>query len=66
VSDERGPGRLLALAAYAADGYSLGQGDQAMAVVQQAVDAGQTSTATDPFDDFPGKLQQVLHEDGYA
>ena len=55
-----------ALAAYAADGYSLGQGDQAMAVVQQAIDAGQTSTATDPFDDYLGKLQQVLHDGGYA
>jgi hypothetical protein len=55
-----------ALAAYAADGYSLGQGDQAMAVVQQAIDAGQTSTATDPFDDFLGKLQEVLHAGGYA
>jgi len=55
-----------ALAAYAADGYSLGQGDQAMAVVQQAIDAGQTSTATDPFDDFLGKLQEILHAGGYA
>jgi hypothetical protein len=55
-----------ALAAYAADGYSLGQGDQAMAVVQQAVDAGQTSNDTDQFDDFLGKLQQVLHQGGYA
>jgi hypothetical protein len=55
-----------ALAAYAADGYSLGQGDQAMAVVQQSIDDGQTATETDPFDDFLGKLQQVLRDGGYA
>jgi hypothetical protein len=55
-----------ALAAYAADGYSLGQGDQAMAVVQAAIDAGQTSSTDNPFDDFMGKLRAFLHDGGYA
>jgi hypothetical protein len=53
-----------ALAAYAADGYSLGQGDTAMAVVQQAVDAGQTDVS-EP-DDFMAKLRDLLHQLGYV
>lgn len=60
-----------ALAAYAADGYSLGQGDQAMAVVQAADTAGQTGTGmteTDGFwqPDFMGKLRDLLHRLGYV
>ena len=60
-----------ALAAYAADGYTLGQGDQAIAVVQAADTAGQTGngmTETDGFwqPDFMGKLRNLLHQLGYA
>jgi hypothetical protein len=59
-----------ALAAYAADGYSLGQGDAAMAVVQAAVDAGQprggTSDADPAYDfDYVGKLREMLRTLGY-
>jgi hypothetical protein len=59
------------LAGYAADGYTLGQGDQAMAVVQTAYDAGEAGTAktaTDAFwePDFVGKLRDLLHRLGYA
>src|SRR3954470_18190371 len=53
-----------ALAAYAADGYSLGQGDQAMAVVQQAFDAGQTAPGagdeSSEIPDYLEKLRQLL------
>jgi hypothetical protein len=60
-----------ALAAYAADGYLLGQGDAAMAVVQAAVDARQTGTAktdTDPFWEpgYLGTLRAMLIRFGYA
>ena len=59
-----------ALAAYAADGFSLGQGDAAMAVVQAAADAGEAGTATSRDDPFwePGyvaKLRTLLRELGY-
>jgi hypothetical protein len=59
------------LAAYAADGYTLGQGPQAMAVVQAADAAGQTGTAKTERDsfwepDYMGKLRDVLHRLGYA
>jgi hypothetical protein len=71
VSGTSPEGARGALAAYAADGYTLGQGDPAMAVVQSAVDAGQTGTAmteTDPFwqPDFMGRLRDLLHRLGYA
>jgi hypothetical protein len=59
-----------ALAAYAADGYSLGQGDQAMAVVQAAIDAGQTDPGPEDesaaMPDYLEKLQEVLRQGGYA
>jgi hypothetical protein len=59
-----------ALAAYAADGYSLGQGDQAMAVVQAAVDAGQADPGpgddSSAMPDYLEKLRQTLHDLGYA
>jgi hypothetical protein len=52
-----------ALAAYAADGYTLGQGDAAMAVLQAATDLGLTS------DDYGGNfiadVRKVLQERGY-
>jgi hypothetical protein len=60
-----------ALAAYAADGYTLGQGDQAMGVVQSAVDAGEAGTAVTDADpswepDYIGRLRALLHKAGYA
>lgn len=59
-----------ALAAYAADGYSLGRGDPAMAVVQAAVDAGEAGTKVtqrDPFwePNYVGALRDLLRKGGY-
>jgi hypothetical protein len=59
-----------ALAAYAADGYTLGQGVAAMAVVQAAVDAGQpqggSSDADPAYDaDYVAKLRELLRTLGY-
>ena len=62
---EGNAGRVRArLAAYAADGYMLGQGDAAMAVVQEAIDAGET-TDGDYTDDFLPVLQKALRDSGY-
>jgi hypothetical protein len=59
------------LAAYAADGYRLGQGDATMAVVQAAVAAGEVDTDEhDPSSfwrpDYVGLLRDLLHRLGYA
>jgi hypothetical protein len=59
-----------ALGAYAADGFTLGQGDAAMAVVQAAVDAGQiaggTSDTDPPYEqDYIGALRKLLRQFGY-
>jgi hypothetical protein len=54
-----------ALAAYAADGYSLGQGDAAMAVVQAADAAGETQRARDRFPDYIATLRKRLRDLGY-
>jgi len=54
-----------ALAAYAADGYSLGQGDAAMAVVQAADAAGETQRPRDRFPDYLGTLRKLLRDLGY-
>jgi hypothetical protein len=64
-------GVRAALAAYAADGYRLGQGDQAMAVVQAAVAAGEVDTDRDDPDgfwapDYLGTLRTLLQRLGYA
>jgi hypothetical protein len=64
-------GVRAALAAYAADGYRLGTGDQAMAVVQAAVAAGETDTDKDDGDgfwmpDYLGTLRGLLGKLGYA
>jgi hypothetical protein len=56
------------LAAYVADGYTLGQGDAAMAVLQAAVDAGQLD---DPggevsTSEYVDTLRRLLRDRGYA
>jgi hypothetical protein len=66
---ERDPGTVRsALAAYAADGYSLGQGDAAMEVVLAAVSAGETeATKRDPseYPDYYESLRTLLRKLGY-
>ncbi|HWI70756.1 MAG TPA: hypothetical protein VNT55_02290 [Baekduia sp.] len=64
-------GVRAALAAYAADGYRLGAGDQAMAVVQAAVTAGETDTDKNDPDtlwspNYLGTLRDMLHKLGYS
>lgn len=64
-------GVRYALAAYAADGYTLGQGDAAMAVVQAAVAAGEADTDRDDPNgswqpDYLGRLRALLDRLGYA
>jgi hypothetical protein len=54
------------LAAYAADGYMLGQGDAAMAVVQAAIDAGETNDADFTGNDYLDTLRKALVERGYT
>jgi hypothetical protein len=68
VAAKSGSAARNALAAYVADGYTLGQGDAAMAVLQAAVDAGhlddpegETSTA-----EYLGQLRRRLRENGYT
>jgi hypothetical protein len=54
-----------ALAAYVADGYTLGQGDAAMAVLQAAIAAGELDDDSSSTSDYLEKLRQLLREDGY-
>jgi hypothetical protein len=58
------------LAAYAADAYTLGQGEAAMATVQAAIAAGQTQGGSDDTDpayggDYLADLQKLLRDTGY-
>jgi hypothetical protein len=56
------------LAAYVADGYTLGQGDAAMGVLQAAVDAGQLEDPNGAFStsDYLAGLRDLLRQDGYV
>jgi hypothetical protein len=70
AAGENSDGVRGALGAYAADGYTLGQGDAAMAVVQAAADAGETqggSSDTDPAygGDYVAALRELLRKLGY-
>jgi hypothetical protein len=70
VTADSGSGARNALAAYVADGYTLGQGDAAMAVLQAAVDAGELDN-TDSVDqsstaEYLDQLRRLLRRRGYA
>jgi hypothetical protein len=54
-----------ALAAYVADGYTLGQGDAAMAVLQAAISAGEVEDIASSTADYVETLRRLLREDGY-
>jgi hypothetical protein len=55
-----------AMAAYVADGYTLGQGDAAMAVAQAAADAGQLDQYDSSGEDYLNQLRTLLRQAGYA
>ena len=59
-------GAWNALSAYAADGYTLGQGDAAMAVVQAAVDAGKLDGDGLTGREVLGQLRDLLRDAGYV
>jgi len=68
VAEGSGSGARNALASYVADGYTLGKGDEAMAVLQTAVDAGELE---DPVSDistaeYLDTLNRKLRERGYS
>lgn len=70
VAANSGSGARNALASYVADGYTLGQGDAAMMVLQAAVDAGQLDN-TDIVDEsstseYLDQLRDLLREGGYT
>jgi hypothetical protein len=70
VAEHRSDSVRGALAAYAADGYTLGQADAAMAVVRAAVDAGQVQGGSSDEDpayegDYLAKLHELLRNLGY-
>jgi hypothetical protein len=71
VAEGNPEGVRAALAAYTADGYTLGQGDAAMVVLQAAVDAGETGngvTHADPnwMPDYVAVVRKALRERGYT
>lgn len=68
LADHNVGGARDAIAAYAADGYTLGQGDAAMSVLQAAVDGGQLD---DPqggvsTSEFLSQVRTALREQGYV
>jgi hypothetical protein len=66
AAESSGEGVQASLAAYAADAFTLGQGDAAMAVVQAADDAGETSNPDFlPDEDFVTRLRKMLRDLGY-
>ena len=70
VAADSGSGARNALASYVADGYTLGQGDASMAVLQAAADAGHLDN-TDEVDqastaEYLDQLADLLREGGYT
>ena len=53
------------IAAYVADGYTLGKGEEAMAVLQAAVDAGKLDDSTESGAEFVDDLRRLLRDRGY-
>jgi hypothetical protein len=54
------------IAAYVADGYSLGQGEKAMEVLQAAVDAGTLDDPSQSGAEFVEELRALLRRRGYT